>query len=266
MAQPGSSALPALALQYPPPPPFYTLYTDENIKAHEERQKRKETTKGLNPTELVSESIDPFEHQDSQPVLFLDPPPPIAGNYTMFGETLSTIDKIPTLQELGIKQLVSDDPAELNHTLIHRPREFAKKLDDIRLIVINMHYLLSSYRPHQARDTLRLMLQQHIKRRKDTTEELQKCLEQVENTFRLRRDSIISPKVDAPLMFPLPPSNYVIPPTIETQSQEPEPSAQIKDQQKAEASRTRRQKLAEMALASLSTEKVGDDNVDTMVE
>ncbi|KAI8849184.1 hypothetical protein BC829DRAFT_196847 [Chytridium lagenaria] len=42
-----------------------------------------------------------------------------------------------------------------------------------------MHFLLNRYRPHQARDTLRLLMERQIKRRKKTTESVKSCCDEV---------------------------------------------------------------------------------------
>ncbi|KAI9329576.1 mediator complex, subunit Med7 [Zopfochytrium polystomum] len=164
-----------LTLQYPPPPPFYALYTDSNIATHKELK-----AKGVVPD------------------LPLDPPPPLVeGSYTMFGEILNTSDRPPTLKELGIRQLLSDDPSglvaelkNLNHSLLlnylelteilsTRPGDFAAKVEQIRLILINMHFALNSYRPHQARDVLRLMMEQQINRRREAAQKIIHVLDEV---------------------------------------------------------------------------------------
>ncbi|KAJ1561608.1 hypothetical protein HK405_003380, partial [Cladochytrium tenue] len=156
-----------LSLQYPPPPPFYQLFTDANLDDHRRRK-----AAGI------------------EPALPLDPPPPLVGSYTMFGETLDTRDRPPTLRELGIPQLVSDDPADrarelkdlnsdlllayldLTGALASRPAEFLPKLEHLRVVLINLHYALNAYRPHQARDVLRLMLELQARRRRETADKI----------------------------------------------------------------------------------------------
>ncbi|EGF79857.1 hypothetical protein BATDEDRAFT_89327 [Batrachochytrium dendrobatidis JAM81] len=46
------------------------------------------------------------------------------------------------------------------------------KIEHIRLILINFHSLLNEYRPHQARDTLAIMMRDQIRRRKETTQSI----------------------------------------------------------------------------------------------
>ncbi|KAJ3414233.1 Mediator of RNA polymerase II transcription subunit 7 [Chytridiales sp. JEL 0842] len=75
-----------LSLQYPPPPPFYALYTDENLERHKK-------DKEMNATSDLP----------------LDPPPPVTGEYSLFGETLSIVDRVVSLKELGIQQLFDEN-------------------------------------------------------------------------------------------------------------------------------------------------------------
>ena len=39
-----------------------------------------------------------------------------------------------------------------------------EKIEDINLLFIHMHHLINEFRPHQARETLRVML--HVQKRK----------------------------------------------------------------------------------------------------
>ncbi|KAJ3196467.1 Mediator of RNA polymerase II transcription subunit 7 [Irineochytrium annulatum] len=164
---------------YPPPPAYFSSYTDDNLARHERRLRGEET-----------------EEDKLQPYLNLQPPAPLQGPYIMFGEQLNTSDEVPLLKEMGITQLFDDDCdriaelKKLNHSLLlnftelseilsERPLEFAYKLEHIRLILINMHYLLNGYRPHQARDTLRLLMMKQIKRRQVTTDKVKSCCDEI---------------------------------------------------------------------------------------
>lgn len=173
-----------VTLAFPPPPPFYTLYTDDNIQAHSDWKR------SLSSSSSSSSSADPLSlsHPNPPPgIPQLDPPPPLEGPYVMFGEILNTVDQTKSLTELGIPQLIAPESTdrvkelkELNHALLlafleltnilcTRPKEASATIERIRLLLINMHYALNSYRPYQARDVLRLMMEQQIKHHKETT-------------------------------------------------------------------------------------------------
>ncbi|KAJ3080123.1 Dual specificity protein phosphatase cdc14a [Quaeritorhiza haematococci] len=175
---------PELSTAYPLPPPFFKAYTNDNLKRFA----------------ALKVGTLPAENEDKPPVmtkdktanepLFLDPPPPIVGTYRTFGNEYSTDDRVRSLKELGIHQLYPETELdriaelkklnhslllnflELVHVLVNKPNEFENKLAHVRSILINIHHMLNEYRPHQARDTLRLMMERQISRRISTTNEI----------------------------------------------------------------------------------------------
>ncbi|EFJ24409.1 hypothetical protein SELMODRAFT_174496 [Selaginella moellendorffii] len=140
---------------YPPPPPYYTLYKD--------------------------------------PASAPSPPPPLQGTYSVFGNTYTTDDTLPSLEEVGLRQLYPIGPnidykkelkalnrelvlqmMELADVLVERPSQYARRVEDMGLILRNMHHLLNSLRPHQARATLIRILETQVQRRKQAVEEVHK--------------------------------------------------------------------------------------------
>lgn len=101
-----------------------------------------------------------------------------------------TDDSSLSLEELGSKQLFPsgsintiEELKKLNRkllqeflrliqTLISNAAEanLMSQVEEITLIFVNMHYLLNTYRPHQARQTLISQLEEQIERRKQQTE------------------------------------------------------------------------------------------------
>ena len=114
------------------------------------------------------------------------PPPPIKDNYSMFGQPFSADDTIiQSLESQGIRRLYpatkdvdrKKELHKLNHSilvnfldlidlLIKAPESTKRdeKIDDMNLLFIHMHHLINEFRPHQARETLRVML--HVQKRK----------------------------------------------------------------------------------------------------
>ncbi|KAL3677773.1 hypothetical protein R1sor_020729 [Riccia sorocarpa] len=152
------------ASAYPPPPPYYRLYKDY----------------GENP--------------DSAPA----PPPPIVGTYTSFAANYTTDDVLPSLEEQGLRQLypsgstvdykkelrllnreLSFQFLELSDVLVERPSQYARRVEDMGLILRNMHHLLNSLRPHQARSTVIHLLELQIERRKKAVEDIRRKREEV---------------------------------------------------------------------------------------
>ncbi|KAJ6756216.1 MEDIATOR OF RNA polymerase II TRANSCRIPTION SUBUNIT 7 [Salix purpurea] len=152
---------------YPPPPPFYRLYKDynENPKSIPER------------------------------------PPPIEGTYMCFSGNYTTDDVLPSLEEQGVRQLYPKEPnvdfkkelgslnrelqlhiLELADVLVERPSQYARRVEDISIIFKNLHHLLNSLHPHQARATLIHVLELQIQRRKQAVDDIKRRREEVQET------------------------------------------------------------------------------------
>ncbi|XP_020108686.1 mediator of RNA polymerase II transcription subunit 7a-like isoform X1 [Ananas comosus] len=162
----------ATSSSYPPPPPYYRLYKD----------------------------------YERDPASAPDPPPPIQGAFPLFGATYTTDVVLPTLEDQGVRQLYPKGPnidikkelrslnrelqlhiLELADILVERPSQYARKVEDISLIFKNMHHLLNSLRPHQARATLIHILERQIQRRKQAVEDIKKRREEAR---RLLKESL----------------------------------------------------------------------------
>jgi len=149
----------------PPPMQYIKEYTDDNIR------------KGLAPK----------------------PPPPIRDSYMMFGNQFQCDDLIiRPLESQGIERL---HPMQFDHKrelkklnmsilvnfldlldiLIKSPGSIKReeKLEDLKLLFVHMHHLINEYRPHQARETLRVMMEVQKRQRLETAERFQKHLERV---------------------------------------------------------------------------------------
>ncbi|XP_029918154.1 mediator of RNA polymerase II transcription subunit 7 [Myripristis murdjan] len=149
----------------PPPMQYIKEYTDDNIR------------KGLAPK----------------------PPPPIRDSYMMFGNQFQCDDLIiRPLESQGIERL---HPMQFDHKrelkklnmsilvnfldlldiLIRSPGSIKReeKLEDLKLLFVHMHHLINEYRPHQARETLRVMMEVQKRQRLETAERFQKHLERV---------------------------------------------------------------------------------------
>ncbi|XP_078171336.1 mediator of RNA polymerase II transcription subunit 7a-like [Carex rostrata] len=157
------------AASYPPPPPYYRLYSDY--------------------------ITDP----DSAP----PPPPPIEGAYPLYGSTYTTEAVLPSLEDQGVRQLYPKGPnidfkkeltslnrdlqlhiLELADVLVERPSQYARRVEDISLILRNMHHLLNSLRPHQARATLIHILESQIKQRKQAVEDIKRRRDEAQKLLK----------------------------------------------------------------------------------
>ncbi|CAI5758361.1 unnamed protein product [Candida verbasci] len=152
---------------YPPPPPFYEFFTPENVELIENLKNKEE------------------EEEIKGELKFLVPPKQPAGEqYRGYGNVWSFIDKLPDLKETQWKQLYPDtEPGEednkieqlhklLNSLLLKffelisiltiNPTEYTNKIEDLNVILININHLLNTYRPHQSRESLIMLLKKQI--------------------------------------------------------------------------------------------------------
>lgn len=168
----GAAAEPTQVSSMPTPPMQYIkLYTDENMK------------RGMTPA----------------------PPAPITDNYLMFGHPFSAEDTIiQSLESQGIRRLYSAKDTDrkkelrkLNHSILvnfldlidilikspdNQKRE--EKIEDINLLFIHMHHLINEFRPHQARETLRVMLHVQKRKRHQLADKFQEHLDKVNLSYQ----------------------------------------------------------------------------------
>lgn len=126
----------------------------------------------------------------------------------MFGNTFNNDDNIiRPLESQGIKRLYPQhferqkELKKLNHSLlvnfldlidllINSPDSHrrAEKIDDLTLLFVHIHHLLNEFRPHQARETLRVMMDLQKRQRLETAKRfnfhLEKVREIVTNAFK----------------------------------------------------------------------------------
>ncbi|CAO1429872.1 unnamed protein product [Diamesa hyperborea] len=134
------------------------------------------------------------------------PPTPFA-EYSMFGNSFNNEDSIiRPLESQGIKRLYPQhfdrkkELKKLNHSLLvnfldlidllilspDSPKR-TEKIDDLTLLFVHIHHLLNEYRPHQARETLRVLMDLQKRQRLETAKRfnfhLEKVREIVNNAF-----------------------------------------------------------------------------------
>jgi mediator of RNA polymerase II transcription subunit 7 len=133
------------------------------------------------------------------------PPPPVKDVYSMFGVTFRADD--PIIRPLESQSLLRLYPQNYDHkrelkklnysilvnfldlldVLIRAPDSARRteKIDDLTLLFIHMHHLINEFRPHQARETLRVMLESQKRQRLETIDRFQKHLTHVTEMLQL---------------------------------------------------------------------------------
>ena len=95
---------------------------------------------------------------------------------------------------------------DLLDVLIRAPesRKRTEKLDDLSLLFIHMHHLINEFRPHQARETLRVLLEQQQRQRLETTSRFMKHLEIVQERLQNCVESLPTEQdLDTKLVIPM---------------------------------------------------------------
>ncbi|KAI8973350.1 mediator complex, subunit Med7 [Mycotypha africana] len=168
---------------WPDPPNYYKRYTNENLKLLKQAKKT-----GHFPEDPLP---PPHPSLSEFPIKSLEPPLPPTDEYTVFDQKWQIENKLPTLDELGVNQLYSKEESidrvqelkklnrslivqflELLDVLVKNPEEFGKHIENISTIFINMHHILNAYRPHQARETLRLLMEHQLAKKRQQTADL----------------------------------------------------------------------------------------------
>ncbi|KAF7714471.1 Mediator of RNA polymerase II transcription subunit 7 [Penicillium ucsense] len=203
----------AVATAFAPPPPLWKYFTQDNIDALETIKKEALKKNGdearmgkhWSPAELRSLDVPPE-------LRFLIPPELPTGEYTVFGESQTLSTTLPSLKEQGIEQLypepgsdtdqASSQPNQpLNHAyyllkiskslllnflefvgiLSVSPEQYESKVEDLRNLFINAHHLLNLYRPHQARESLIMMMEEQLKRTREEITKMDEVKSDIEN-------------------------------------------------------------------------------------
>ncbi|PBP18049.1 hypothetical protein BUE80_DR011068 [Diplocarpon rosae] len=198
----------SLATAFPHPPPFWKSFTPENLSR----------ISSLRAAEAASFSTDhdapqtlpqrllglPSELRNLQP-----PEPPADGHYRCFGDPFWLDAPLPTLQDLSISQLYTPPSTPTTHgahtsraftlkkiakslllnflelvgIMAINPELYAEKVEDIKTLFVNFHHLLNEYRPHQARESVILMMQDQLERSRKETRGIREMKERVERVL-----------------------------------------------------------------------------------
>ncbi|KAF4469027.1 MED7-member of RNA polymerase II transcriptional regulation mediator complex [Fusarium albosuccineum] len=179
----------SLSSTFPNPPPFWNDFTPDRISRIEELRAAHVNQHGGDPLTVRVPDV-PEELINLQP-----PTEPADGRWRVFGDHYMLDDKLPTLEEQGITNLPSTTPSdskdvkhfdrafelkrlakslllnflELSGTLSHNPTHAEAKVQDLRTLFINFHHILNEYRPHQARESVIALMQEHLDRTRTET-------------------------------------------------------------------------------------------------
>ncbi|GJP71948.1 hypothetical protein CLOP_g2732 [Closterium sp. NIES-67] len=174
----------ATASTYPPPPPYYKLYANYDPDSG---------SGGPAPPPAITGEYVSFGapyNSDAAGLHALLSLPSFSFSFSFSFSSPArsarqTEDRLPSLEEQGVRQLFPSAKnintraelkalgrelgllvLELADVLVERPSQAGRCVEDISLLFTNLHYLLNSLRPHQARATLAHMLKTQLEMRK----------------------------------------------------------------------------------------------------
>lgn len=171
----------------------------------------------LPPVQYISNYTDEMIRRGRTP----KPPPPIHDSYSMFGNQFNADDTIiRPLESQGIKRLYPQhfdrrrELRKLNHSLLvnfldlidllvqcpDSPRR-TEKVEDISLLFIHIHHLLNEFRPHQARETLRVMMELQRRQRNETSQRFHYHLDKVNQILNQAIESLPETDLDSKLLI-----------------------------------------------------------------
>ena len=156
-----------ISAAFPAPPPFYKSFTPQNL----ERLQAHLKSTGQ-PTQPPTASTPDVLSLPAELRNLIPPPPPAEGKYRSFGtlhQVSSTPDdedqQTPTparLLSLTHKLLLAF--LSLTNALATNPAGYAPIWDELHELFQEINKVINGYRPHQARETLILMLEEQLER------------------------------------------------------------------------------------------------------
>lgn len=199
-----------IAASLPEPPPFFQHFTPSNIeKLASLRNSQPEKSSHDDGTKQIRLLDLPPELQFLQPPV---PPTEERGKFRCFGDVYYIKEDLPSLEDMGVEQVYTPPLTPLSQTnsqssqtqhdrafilkrlakslllnflelvsiMASNSSHWAEKVQDIRTLSINFHHLLNEYRPHQARETLILMMREQLKSKRAEISGVKECRAKVE--------------------------------------------------------------------------------------
>jgi len=186
-----------------------TVMPNEDVSPGVSSEPTQVSAMPLPPMHYVKQYSDDHVKRGLAPL----PPTPLQPNesYSMFGHQFTAEDSIiASLESQGIRRLYSAKDVDrkkelrkLNQSilvnfldlldiLIRSPDSPKRdeKIEDLNLLFIHMHHLTNEFRPHQARETLRVMLYVQKRKRIQVAEKFREHLDKVQETIQEALDAL----------------------------------------------------------------------------
>lgn len=183
----------------PNPPNFYKQFTAANLSRIEDF--KKEDAGGASNFLALPPELR----------YLIAPEPPVDGDYKLFGVDRTIRDFLRPLPEQGIEQVYPNSPSdapdsnmskdwtisrqthltkiarsiilsfmELSGRMSELPDSASLKTKQLEVLFLNAHHLINEYRPHQARESLILRMEDEIERGRKEVEDVKRLGEKIE--------------------------------------------------------------------------------------
>jgi mediator of RNA polymerase II transcription subunit 7 len=173
---------------FPPPPEFYKLYG--GVENEREEDKTNEKKKSLPPLPPLipkrGETYETFGATHADPSTLLapellskDPDFPLQKLYVIVPQNEEDGDKKINAHKTEIQNLnkqTLERFAALANDLQNAPSRTNERIEEIALLYNNLHHLLNTIRPLQARETVAFVLKEQIEEKRKALRELQESL------------------------------------------------------------------------------------------
>ncbi|MCJ1300769.1 Mediator of RNA polymerase II transcription subunit 7 [Hypocenomyce scalaris] len=201
----------AVSAAFPAPPPFYKHFTEQNLARLKELQESQLGSEPAtddpsnNSTKVPSASAHPLTDLPPELRYLIPPSPPPSGEYKSFGDHYNISATVPSLSAQGIPQLYPSPPTplhlrhitrslllnflEFTHILATNPADYGAKWDDLRDLFLNAHHLINEYRPHQARESLILLMEEQVRRGREEVRGVREVKAKVEGILEGLEDT-----------------------------------------------------------------------------
>ncbi|KAL9087491.1 MAG: hypothetical protein Q9165_006602 [Trypethelium subeluteriae] len=193
------------AAAFPAPPPYYKHFTAKNVARLKDLQQSSSASVEL----ALDEKPEVALPADLQ--CLIPPEPPSDGKCRSFGADLDISQPLVSPKERGMVQLYPSPPPgqaiepewtldrasylkkfaksillnflELVGVLAVDPTQFGPKIDHLMNLLCNSHALINEYRPHQARETLIMMMEEQLARKEAEVEGINRMSEKIEEVL-----------------------------------------------------------------------------------
>ncbi|CAF9909713.1 MAG: Mediator of RNA polymerase II transcription subunit 7 [Alectoria fallacina] len=164
--QPGT-----ISAAFPAPPPFYKSFTPQNLESLQKYidPQGQSTSRATQP---ISGHVSDLLSLPPELRNLVPPPPPVEGKYRSFG-TLHEVSLTPALEEqqtptpsrlLSLTHQILLTFLSLTNALATNPSSYGPIWDELHELFQEINKVINGYRPHQARETLILMLEEQLER------------------------------------------------------------------------------------------------------